>query len=296
VPLKGGLAKGTARFDGAPKMGRVHRLAVALLLLALPLGGVAHAGEKSTCVAAYKQAQIRRKAGALRDAREQLLVCSRAICPTIVKADCVPWLGEVTGAIASIVVDARDATGAPLRDVTVRVDGEVRASTLDGRPIDMDPGPHTLRFEAAGLAPVEQSVALKAGERERPIRVAFAPHAEPATPPLAASARRPVPTSVIALGVGTVVLGAGFAIFGALGNSKKSDLDAAMCKPGCPSADVATVERDYVIADAALGAGLVTLAVGVYLYATRPTLAAEVTSFGVHPTPGGVVVSRVFSF
>jgi hypothetical protein len=263
-------------------------------------GGLAHADEKGACVDAYKEAQVRRNAGALRQAREALLVCSRDACPAIVKSDCVPWLGEVTRGIASIAVDAVGADGKPIDDVTVSADGELLASRLDGRAIDVDPGERVLRFESAGAPPVELRVLLKHGERDHPVRVTFAgtsgPPPSDRLPHEAAADARPIPTSALVFG-GVGVLGvAGFALFGLAGNAKKSDLDASGCYPACSPSDVSTGKTDYIVADVSLGVGVVSLALATYLFASRPTLAREAARFDVRAVSGGALVSRTFTW
>jgi hypothetical protein len=268
----------------------------------LTLSATARADDRTACVDAYKQAQLRRKAGALLEAREQLLVCSRDVCPNVVKTDCVPWLGEVTRAIVTIVVEATDADGKALTDVRVSADGATLTTRLDGRPIEIDPGDRVLRFETPGAPPVEQRVSLIAGERERRLRVTLArrdlavPQAlQPvASPPPAHVGPFSVP--VVALGGVGVVGVTGFVAFGLIGNGEKSDLDQQMCKPNCPSSEVTTVERNYVIADVSLGVGVVSLAVAAVLFLTRSPTRKEAVSFDALPARGGSVVSTSYAW
>src|SRR5580700_9118420 len=53
------------------------------------------ADEKEACVAASDQAQTLRDDGKYRAARAQLLVCSRDVCPAIVRRDCEKWLAPI---------------------------------------------------------------------------------------------------------------------------------------------------------------------------------------------------------
>ncbi|MCH8150276.1 MAG: GyrI-like domain-containing protein, partial [Planctomycetes bacterium] len=57
-------------------------------------------------------------------------------------------------------------------------------ATVAGRAIDVDPGAHTFRFEAAGEPPIEQQLLVRVGEQNRPISVNFAPP-EVEKPPVA---------------------------------------------------------------------------------------------------------------
>jgi hypothetical protein len=279
-------------------MSRLARYAFVLLTLTATV----RADDKTACVDAYKQAQLRRKAGALLEAREQLLICARDVCPNVVKTDCVPWLGEVTRAIVTVVVDATDAEGKALTDVRVSADGAMLTARLDGRPIEIDPGDRVLRFETPGAPPVEQRVLLIAGERERRLRVTLArrdlllpqPLQSAAAPPPAHLGPFSVPVVVLG-GVG-VVGAAGFLAFGLIGNGEKRDLDQAMCKPNCPSSQVAAAERNYVLADVSLGVGVVSFAVATVLFLTRSPTRKEGFSVDVLPPRSGSVVSTSYAF
>src|ERR1700753_253840 len=81
--------------------------------------------DTQACVAASTQGQTDRDEGRLLAAREQLLMCAREACPSIVRKSCADWLSELSGRIPSVVVRVQEAGQ---RDVT---DARV---TLDGRP------------------------------------------------------------------------------------------------------------------------------------------------------------------
>jgi len=262
------------------------------------ISGAALADEKQQCVEAYKQAQVLRKSGDYVTAREQLLICSKESCPSIVKQDCVPWLGEITRGIASVVVEASDASGKALSTAKVSVDGKVVATTLDGRPIDVSPGNHTIRVEAEGAPAVERSVVLKEGEKNRAVKVDLDVVAAPppkGTEPQPVETSRPVPAGAIVVGVvGVVGIGV-FASLGLLGSAKKSDLDR--CKPNCNPADVDTVRTQFIAADVALAVGGVALASAVVWILLRPEVKAEpTTSVGAAWLPGGSFFSLTHRF
>lgn len=270
-------------------------LASLAALVALALAAPASADEKQQCVEAYKQAQMLRKKGDLTSAREHLLVCSRESCPAVVKQDCVPWLGEIQRAMASVVVLARDPDGKALEAVTVTIDNHVVTEHLDGRPIELSPGAHALRFEAAGAPPVERSITLKDGERARAVEVELSvpPPAKPteAPPPVT---RRPIPAGVFVLGtVGVLGVGA-FATLGLMGMGKRSSLDA--CKPSCAPSEVDVVRAEFIAADVALAVGGAALAGAVVWFLLRPEVTEPATAVGLAPTRGGFTfgVSRAF--
>ena len=84
--------------------------------------------------------------------------------------------------LPSMVLRATDAAGNDLAGVTVTLDGVALPTGLNGRAVPADPGTHTLRFEAAGRPPVDKTVLLAEGEKDRRVSVvigeasAAAPH------------------------------------------------------------------------------------------------------------------------
>lgn len=217
------------------------------------------------CVATYEQAQRHRNHGEMIEAREALMVCSRDHCPDIARTDCTTWLAEVRRDIPTVVVGARFPDGRDAIDVTVSLDGKPFAMQLDGRPVEVNPGIHTLRFEAAGRPPVEERVSFRVGERNRRVVVTIP---DPPAPPPPPQSSLQIPTVSYVLG-GVGVLGlVGFGYFGATGLSKESDLDR--CKPTCPSGEVDAVRTRYLAGDISLAVGLVALGGASYFYFTKP--------------------------
>ena len=120
--------------------------------------------EKQQCATAYEHAQELRLARRLREARTQLLVCSRPSCPKAAFDDCAAWLDEVQAAMPSAVVRVLDAGGAPIADATLMVDGAPWDGASRGASMTLDPGRHTVRVEAPGGAQTvrwEQQVFLR---------------------------------------------------------------------------------------------------------------------------------------
>jgi hypothetical protein len=245
---------------------------------------VSRADDVQACIEAHEHAQVARKEGKLLDARQSLLTCVRDTCPTILQKECAPWLTEVNSSIPTISVIARRADGTELYEVRVLVDGRQVASTLDGRAIEVDPGPHVLRFETDGLPPVEQETVFREGIKNHEVMVVFestssGPPAplEP-TPDVDRDTIRPVPTMVYVLG-GVGIAGLATSVyFEARGLSKRSDLDAQGCKPFCSTSDVDAAKRDILIGDIALGAGLVSLGAATYFYLSRPSVPTSTAS------------------
>src|SRR5208282_6086778 len=71
----------------------------------------AFADDKQDCIAESEAGQDKKLRGNLREAREQLLICARDVCPAIVRQDCTQWLTEIIAALPSVVVGARDWQG-----------------------------------------------------------------------------------------------------------------------------------------------------------------------------------------
>ena len=165
-----------------------------MALLATCVSRPTLAFDKKVCAASYESAQLLRHQQKLRKAREQLAVCAHNSCPSVVTSDCATWLKEVDGAIPTLAFRVRDDRGRALSDFRVLVDGEPLAHDVDA-PLPFDPGPHQVRIEAEGFAPLEQNMVLKPGERGRVLestllstrRESAAP--EPPSEPLRATAK-----------------------------------------------------------------------------------------------------------
>jgi hypothetical protein len=160
------------------------------------------------CIAAAEQSQPLRHDGKLRAARQKLLACSRPECPAVVRADCTKWLADLDGVMPKVVLSAVDSRGADLADVRVSFDGEIVAQRLDGKEIEIDPGTHTVRFERAGSAPIEQQVVVRETERHRVLTATFAsarpssPEPLPSPEPQAAAGGRSLALPITLIGAG----------------------------------------------------------------------------------------------
>lgn len=150
---------------------RVSALLVGLALMAVTT--TARAIDPLACTEAAESGQRARAESKLRAAQTQFAVCQSQDCPSLVRQDCSKWAVEVAGLVPTIVIDARDAIGRDLADVTVLVDREVLVATIDGKPVSIDPGPHVLTFEHAGSASVVQKVIIKEGMKGRILTVTF---------------------------------------------------------------------------------------------------------------------------
>ena len=221
---------------------------LALALFSLPAPAWAQSasdGEGDVCINSFERSQSLREDGMLLEARDALRTCSDAACPDFARTRCISWLDEVETAIPTVVVSAKGPDGGDVLAVRVTVDGKVAAESLDGKPIDLDPGAHTLLLEYQGHPSEELQILAKMGERNRVVEVTFAapaappppvappvapppdpeptPTAPPPAPPDEADSAGPSPIFWVALGLGGAGLVVG-AVTGGIAMSQGSDL------------------------------------------------------------------------
>jgi hypothetical protein len=266
---------------------------VAAVLSAFALHApAAGADEKSACVASYERSQVLRRDHRFARAREELRSCSRVACPALVRNDCITWLDQVQTAFPSIAIRALK-DGSDVANVKVIEDNEVVATRLDGSSLEVEPGEHNFRFETDGAPPVTMTLVVREREKDRVIPITFtSPHSAVATDD-SANVSRPTPVGVYALaGVGVAGI-ATFAIVGAIGKSKDTNLEGS-CSPNCAQSSISAVKTDYIVADVGLGVGAAALVSAGIWYLTRPRQ-TEGTSppkdgLAVNPTRGGATV------
>lgn len=260
----------------------------------------AQADDREQCISAAESAQAMRDEGKYRRAREQMLVCARDVCPSAIKRDCVQWLSELDRDAPSVVVVARDGDK-DVADVKVTMDGVSISEKLDGRPIAVDLGEHTFKFERNGVVK-EEKVLIGAGQKSRNIAVNFG---AAKTGGEAGGTGRQEPGSIVpAVVVGSIgVIALGTAVvFGLQG---KSDVDELQkCKPRCNESDVDSARTKLIISDISTGVGIVALGVAAYMFFTRPKgdvdakvgASASAWRFDAAPLRGGAAAGLSGSF
>jgi hypothetical protein len=275
----------------------------------------ARADDKQQCLAASDEAQQLRDEGKYRLARDAFAACSRDVCPALVRHDCVKWLAELEQSWPSIVVSAKDDQGGDLVDVRVRIDGAALLTKLDGTPTPVDPGPHVLRFETDGAAPVERQIVVHAGEKSRLITVQLggsaaaaptheAPRTAPPTEPPAAEPSSPGGGPPVAAWIFGGVALAAFgteAYFGVSGLADRGSLEGQPCAPlgTCSQSSVDSIRTKFILADVALGVGLVSAGLAAYFFLTAhrdptsaaPAQAQAAAAVDVGALPGGGAVN-----
>ena len=148
-----------------------------------PSGAQSASDLKKACLVQHEAAQNFRRTGKLLEARDAVLVCSREECPAVVRSDCGDWLELVNKTLPSLVfrtkLDDKDVF-----DVRVSIDGKQVTSHLDGSPFELNPGPHSLRFEYSTFEPITQDILVLEGEKYRVVAANFVKAVPVSTQPL----------------------------------------------------------------------------------------------------------------
>jgi hypothetical protein len=234
------------------------------------VAGRAAADDVLACVSAAEAAQRQRAAGKLLQARASLQICSRDVCPGVIRSDCTRWRAEVEASLPTIVLRAQDTRGRDLTDVKVSLDGAPIADKIDGFPIEVDPGQHVLSGEHAGSKRVRQEIVIRTGDRNRTISFPFedleqAPGVPlPPSPPPPA---RPSPAAWIFAGVGVAAAGVGtFFLVSAIRD--RNELLRQSCKPTCDPSQVDAGQRNADIATIGYGAAILSGGLATYFFLT----------------------------
>jgi hypothetical protein len=276
----------------------------------------AHAKPKGeSCAGAYESAQELRKRAKLQRAQEMLLLCARESCGKFMHGECRVWLEQLQQEMPSVIVSAKDSSGAPLHDVQVSLDGMALTPAPNGAAVSLDPGLHEFRFNAEGHAEVLHEVDILPGQQNQPLEVRFAreeqhsvkgadtmPAREVAVDDSATgSSRSSVPYVVGGVGVLGVV---GFGVFGALAKNEHAQL--RQCSVDCSRAQVERVSTLYAVANVSFGVGVVGLGTAAVLLLTsrdsseasrsRPSSQARLEAIDVRQTRGGAFAELRGSF
>jgi hypothetical protein len=227
--------------------------------------------EHATCDRAFETAELhlRPSEGRLLDARAALRACALPSCQSWMVDDCTKRLAEVEGRIPSVVFSAQNARGIPVYDVRVLEGERELAAQIDGRAVEMDPGPHQL-VAVRGGARVPLSIVVIEGKKAQ--QVAFPFQDAPPPPPPAVETPAPPPSPEApahpwarplagGLLLGGIV-GAGLGVgFGISAISKKHDAhcdDDDVCdRPFDDARDAASASTISFIAGGALALGSV---------------------------------------
>ncbi len=236
------------------------------------------------CIAASDRGLDLRKQGKLIEARRMLAACAATTCGPDISSVCQKRIADINAALPSVVFTPKDGAGNDVVGVHVSIDGGASVQALDGRPITLDPGPHTFRFEVAGQPPFDRAFVIAEGAKDRQEKIVMGP---PASTPAATQATAPGPSVHGSSGssqrtVGWVIGGAGVlgvaagSVFGLMASSKwsASQSDCASMT-NCPHPSTAVSEHDAAASDGTIStiafiAGGTAVAVGVLLEVLAP--------------------------
>jgi hypothetical protein len=286
----------------ASASGRRAAAAIAGALAALTWCGPALADAVEECASASEEGQELRDRGRLQAARARFVTCAAEQCPAIVQKDCAGWLASVEEELPSVIVRARDTQGRDLAEVRVTVDGQVLAERLDGRALVVDPGSHTFRFATAGAPEATQTLLLREGEKGRVIDVVLGVMGREGGPKGGADGGGgrgrtfSVPAAAWVLGGVSVAAFGALAGFGVSATTAVDDMRKS-CAPRCSEERVDAARRDMILANVALGAGVLALgaaAVVVAVHDVGPRAGATGPRVHVAAGPAGVALSAAW--
>ncbi|MFO0726299.1 MAG: hypothetical protein U1E65_21115 [Myxococcota bacterium] len=222
------------------------------------------ASSKQACLDAHAEAQKSRNARDFAAAKAQLLVCNQDSCPGPVAEDCARWMSELLREQPTVVFVARDAQGQDTPEVRVSLDEAVLLSRLDGHPVEVNPGPHRVRYDWADGVSQEVRVMINAGEKARRIELA-PPGPAPVLAPLPPRADEAgIPTASWILWGGGAAAGGAFVVLAILGQNQEAELSRT-CRGQCAPAEVSSLRTKYALADAAWITALAAAGAGTVL-------------------------------
>lgn len=250
---------------------RRRSLLVGALVLANVFGralGARAADRVTECADAAERGQVQRDEQKLLEARSSFVACAQLDCPNVVRESCLEWLLDVERRTPSIVVSAKTAEGRDVAALRVLVDGVARPASIAFTALPLDPGVHTVRYEADGYASREEQVVLREGEARRIVATTL----ESVRPIDAAHRAKDRSISPYAYGLGGLSIAAlgTFAVLAATGYAERGRLEG--CSPRCDPSEVSALKTRFLVADVALVLGLVSLggAFTVYFFSGAP--------------------------
>lgn len=255
-----------------------------LIILAVLVPVTAHQAlaepSKEECLDAHSRGQDAKDQGKLTLARKLFLSCAQSACPQLVSNDCARFADDLGRQQPSVSLAARDGSGNDLPDTTVYIDDMLVATRLDdGKPHEVDPGKHVIRFNNGGH---DESVTMVigSGEQGRSVAVVFGAKPSSSSNMSAHVATRPeVPKTVHPTGSRALMIG-GFAVtivgaaFGAYELTRvpsQCSISTNQCAaaPGDPVfADAQSAMSDANIGWVVTGVGLAAAIGGTIWYVT----------------------------
>jgi hypothetical protein len=244
--------------------GRRTLSACALVFLSTSHLRSALAADIDACIGAAQEGQALRDRGRLIEARESFKRCSQPSCPHLIIQDCSPWLSEVVPRVGQLTVGVY-REGQIVSNATMLLDDQ----PIGDKPLEVNPGRHTLRTTLASGESKSQVVVISDGERAQvSVQFAIAREIKPQAEESEShgwSTRRIVGISLYALaGVGLATAG----IVGLSGKQRWHELREA-CDPfRCRADDVQGTRTAFAVADTLWISSLVVTGVATFLVLT----------------------------
>ncbi len=288
------------------------------------------AKDRRACATSYELGQELAHAAKLLRAKQAMQACAKPTCGAYLERECSASYNQLDLEIPTVVPQARDDKEDSLADVQVTVDGELLASSLDGRAFALDPGLHEFSFRSEAGATARQRLMVLQGQHnrvvsvllkhtERPLVAATEPEPgaaplaalpverEVSAPPPAASppdpprGAMPAKAKARATPLGPYLMGgfglAGIGAYAVLVHWAREDNNwLTRCSPGCPEASVDHIRNLYIAADVSLGVGITALVASTWMFVSvepTPVEAARPSTyaFSVNPSHAGVVAT-----
>jgi hypothetical protein len=258
----------------------------ALLSLTLVLGVLSVSvpvwADVAECVEAHSQGQILRDERQLLEARDTFARCNVELCPSPIRTECSQMQQEVERRMPSLLLAARDESDTDVVGVQVFLDDKAFEDGLTGTSIEVDPGPHELRFVYPDGTSVKQHLVALELEKDRPVVAVHRTNTSPAEaapgapmpaeePTASAHPNRTLALVLAGVGVAGVV---GFAVLANSGQAEEQRLRDT-CAPNCSLAQRDAVSSQYLWADVALALGAASLAGGAYFHFVSSEGAAQ---------------------
>ncbi|MCC6526013.1 MAG: hypothetical protein IT373_25425 [Polyangiaceae bacterium] len=213
------------------------------------------APDKQACAQAFEDAQTKQKEGRLKAAQAAAITCAHEACQSALRSECVAWVDELRLLMPSIVVTAKDASGADISVARVLVDGAVVASRVDGKPLELDPGEHELRVEPPAGEPLVTRVVVAQGQRGRLVALQAAAAAVP-PPEISSGGISPLAP------IGFAIAGAGLVVGSITGGLAFSA--AAYCRDnGCTEDELDSKKSIAHASTASFAIGAAGLVLGI---------------------------------
>lgn len=228
------------------------------------------APDRKACIAAADDGQKLRDEAKLASAREKFITCADKACPGAVSKQCATWVEEVDREMPTLSFRVKDETGRELLDAQVMVDDKPFEGAIQSKAAAIDPGSHKVRVVRKDGKSLDDTILVRASEKDRIVELAFTrvdtpvpvvPVAPPPKPVVASGGFRVPWYAWIGVGAG-VVGGAGTVAFAL---SAKSDEDGyrSTCAPACNEGDKSGVQTKLVLANVSMGVGIAGLGFAV---------------------------------